>query len=51
MLRQTFDVNVFAVVAMAQAVAPHMIKQRSGTSKPSLYVLDLGKEADINESR
>lgn len=31
MLRQTFDVNVFAVVAMAQAVAPHMIKQRSGT--------------------
>ncbi len=34
-LRQTFDVNVFAVVAMSQAVAPLMISKRSGTSEKS----------------
>lgn len=31
-LRQTFDVNVFGLVAMVQEVAPHMIRERSGTS-------------------
>ncbi|KAI5477305.1 NAD(P)-binding protein [Pseudohyphozyma bogoriensis] len=30
-MRETFNVNVFGLVAMVQAVAPHMIKHRSGT--------------------
>jgi len=31
--RQTFDVNVFGLLTMTQAVVPHMAEQRSGTSK------------------
>lgn len=34
MMRQTFDVNVFGLLTMTQAVAPHMVKQRAGTSEP-----------------
>ncbi|SCZ90358.1 BZ3500_MvSof-1268-A1-R1_Chr9g10804 [Microbotryum saponariae] len=30
-LRKTFDVNVFGLLTMVQAVAPHMVEQRSGT--------------------
>lgn len=43
--RQTFNVNVFGMVAMVQACAPHMVKQRSGTSKCA----DLNAGNDTNE--
>lgn len=31
-VRQTFDVNVFGLISMVQAVSPIMVQQRSGTS-------------------
>ncbi len=35
-VRQTFDVNVFGLLTMTQAVAPHMVEKRSGTSTLAL---------------
>lgn len=43
-LRETFDVNVFGLVAMTQACAPHMVRQRAGTSE--WVDLNSGNRAD-----
>lgn len=32
-VRETFDVNLFGLLAMVQVCAPHMVRQRAGTSE------------------
>lgn len=43
-MRETFNVNVFGLVMMVQAVTPTMISQRSGVGTSIL--LEKGREID-----
>lgn len=39
-MRETFDVNVFGLVMMVQAVAPAMIEQRSGVGMSCSFLCE-----------